>query len=368
MLQESGRAIFIYDLSQELEIKLMVMKRLILIAILLIVVLHVNAQYTSRTKNPYHQAYHDSLKKMDYPYMFPILGKKAYKKGFDLPFPWGISPLYFAARQEIEISRTAVSINNSELIDLTEFIEFGKIINETNAFTLRPDLWVVPFLNVYGIFGVGNGSTEVPIVAPVNFSTTQKSKITSAGFGITLAGSMGGVLLILDNNFNWADVDRLEASVPAFNSSARIGHNFVDQRRADRSVAVWGGFFYQKIKAETIGNLKIKDVFPGLTPDEKDEIKARLDEWLTSLPPGQEAVARQIVEQIGDYFAGTDAGDGTIHYELDKKISGPWNMIFGAQYQHNKNWMLRMELGTFGKRSQFLLNLNYRFQSFKRKS
>ncbi len=31
------------------------------------------------------------------------------------------------------------------------------------------------------------------------------------------------------------------------------------------------------------------------------------------------------------------------------------------QYQFNKNWMLRSELGVFGKRSQFLLNLNYRF-------
>ena len=73
---------------------------------------------------------------------------------------------------------------------------------------------------------------------------------------------------------------------------------------------------------------------------------------------------RQIIQKINDYFDGRGPGDSGIHYVLDKRVAGPWNII-GAQYQHNKNWQIRSEIGTFGKRTQFLLNLNYRLPQFR---
>ena len=41
-----------------------------------------------------HEAYKDSLKQVEYNHIFPILGKGAYKKGFDIPYlseSWEIS-------------------------------------------------------------------------------------------------------------------------------------------------------------------------------------------------------------------------------------------------------------------------------------
>ena len=98
--------------------------------------------------NPYHEAYHDSLKKMTYPYTFPFLGKKAYKNGFDIPYVWGISPVYFAQRQDIKIAEIAVGLNDGPLADISGLVSFGRIENKVSTFTVRPDLWVLPFLNI----------------------------------------------------------------------------------------------------------------------------------------------------------------------------------------------------------------------------
>jgi hypothetical protein len=322
-------------------------------------------QGMNKVVNPYHEAYHDSLRKMDYPYTFPLLGKKAYKKGFDIPYAWGISPVYYAQRQDIAIPTIAVGLNDGPLTDISGLVQFGRIENKVSTFTFRPDLWVLPFLNIYGIFGFGKTSTEVPLVKPIDFTTVQNFNANSAGFGFTFAGGIGPVLIIIDNNFNWADVEAFVEPVPAYNFDARLGHNFVNPRRADRSVAIWFGTFYQKIKADTDGHIPINSLFPDLTPEETEEIQERLNEWVEGLPPAQEVVMRQIIQKINDYFEGREPGDNEIHYVLDKRVAGPWNLVFGAQYQHNKNWQIRSEIGTFGKRTQFLLNLNYRFPGFR---
>jgi hypothetical protein len=345
------------------------MKKMILIPLLLLLIVSTTiAQYANKQINPFHKKYHDSLMAMNYPYKLPLLAKKVYKKGYDVPFAWGISPSYFSVRQEISITRTAIGFNDSEPIDLTQYIQFGKIISTGHIFTIRPDIWILPFLNIYGIIGGGTGTIEVPLVEPVTYSTTQPTNGKSMGAGFTLAGGIGGIILILDNNLNFATTDKIDDPIPAYNFDARIGHNFPSTKRADRTLTIWAGVFFQKIKADTKGSIAIKDLFKDPSSAQQEKIKHRLDDWLNDLPPVQHAVAEKIVQKIHDYFDHIDPGDSRITYELDKAIAGPWNMIFGSQYQFNKNCMVRTELGVFGKRSQFLLSLTYRFQSFKKKS
>ncbi len=72
-------------------------------------------------------------------------------------------------------------------------------------------------------------------------------------------------------------------------------------------------------------------------------------------------------KKINYYFEGREPGDSEIHYVLHKRVAEPWNLIFSAQYQYNKNWQIRSEIGTFGKRTQFLLNPNYRFAGFRKR-
>ncbi|MBD0833593.1 hypothetical protein ICJ83_15770 [Aestuariibaculum sp. TT11] len=328
----------------------------------------VYAQYASKEPNPFHKKYHDSLKNRDYPYTFPLLAKKAYKRGFDIPFTYGVSTAYYSQVQDVNIKRTLIGFNDSEQVDLSGFIKFGTVESSTEAFTIRPDMWVFPFLNVYTIFGVGNSSTAVPLVRPVDFSTIQHFNVTSFGFGFTFAGGFGPVFFVVDNNFNFANVDALVEPVPARNLDIRLGHNFVNPRRADRGIAVWFGAFNQNIKGDTNGSINIADLFPNGAGELQDNFIGRLEEWADGLPLAQKVIANQIIDRVDDYLNGVDVSDSTITYKLDKELAKRWNMVFGAQYQHNKHWQLRTEIGTFGKRTSFLIMLNYRFESiFKKK-
>ena len=344
------------------------MKAILTLTGLLILNSTIQAQYSEYYKNPFHQAYHDSLKKMNYPYTFPLWGKKAYKKGFDVPYPWGIGANYFWVKQEVKIDNVAVGLNDKAPVDFTDVIKFGKINATANAYTVRPDLFVLPFLSVYGVFGFGNSNIEVPVVEPVVFTTNPTSKATSAGLGFTVAGGFQGVVLIFDNSFNWLNTDKLTDLVPAYNATLRVAYQFSSSMRADRSITFWMGPCFQKIKADTKGVIAISEIFPGIDESQKQNIKDRLDEWYGSLKPPQQAVADEIITKVKAYFEGRDPGNSTITYQLDKKIAGPWNVVLGSQFQFNKNWMMRLEMGAFGKRSQFLWSFNYRFQSFKHKS
>jgi len=49
----------------------------------------VSAQFATLKVSKKEQTYTDSLKQVNYDYIFPILGQKTYKEGFDIPYPIG---------------------------------------------------------------------------------------------------------------------------------------------------------------------------------------------------------------------------------------------------------------------------------------
>jgi hypothetical protein len=321
------------------------------------------AQGAQKVFNDIHDEYFDSLKKMDYPYTLPFLGKGAYQRGYDLPHAWGLSVIYFTQTQEINITNTQIGFNGSSQADFSDFIQFGPTIATTNAVSFRPDMWVFPFLNVYGIIGGGTTSTNVTLLKPFAFQTEQNFTVDSYGLGATLTGAVGSIWIAWDNNYNFADVSVVVEPVPAFNSSLRIGHQFPDYAHPQRNLSLWVGTFYQNIQNDTKGSIGINEVFPSVGDG---FIIEELNNWVETLPPAQKIVAKQVIAKLEDAAEGIDISATTIDYTIQKEVAAPFNLIFGAQYQFNKNWMLRSEMGVFGKRSQFLLNLNWRFPGFKK--
>jgi len=229
---------------------------------------------------------------------------------------------------------------------------------------VRPDIWIFPFLNVYGILGGGTTDTEVSLLEPIGFETTQHFKAKSFGIGATLTGALGPVWIAWDNNYNFVGIDVIVEPVPAFNSSFRVGHVIRFPYQPERSLSIWGGVFYQSIQNDTEGSIPLQDIFPnfgsGILID-------YLNDWAESLPPAQRVIVNQIIDKLEEISNGLNPGEATVEYKLDKRVAAPFNILLGAQFQFNKNWMLRSELGVFGKRSQFLLNLNYRFPWIKKK-
>ena len=45
--------------------------------------------------------------------------------------------------------------------DLNEVVRFNNATSTANGLNFRPDIWLLPFLNVYGIFAKSKPSTQV---------------------------------------------------------------------------------------------------------------------------------------------------------------------------------------------------------------
>ncbi len=86
-------------------------------------ILFTSAQQASiKVTNPRYEEYKDSLKTMDYDYVFPIWGDRVYKKGFDIPYPAGIMLTTFAVSQKMVIDEISLGVNESEMVDFSDII------------------------------------------------------------------------------------------------------------------------------------------------------------------------------------------------------------------------------------------------------
>ena len=327
------------------------------------------AQYATTKIKDKHQAYTDSLKQVKYDNVFPIWGQKAYQKGFDIPYPTGIMVNYFYVKQGLIIDNLRLGLlTDNQDIPLTgvDFIEFGNNYSTANTVMVRPDVWVLPFLNAYGIFGYGNSTTEVNLTFPFELQSVVDQSVQTSGFGLTAAGGLGPVWIAIDGNITWTKPELLDKAVKVTAFGMRFGHNFVNKSKPYRNFGIWVGAMKATLSSETIGQIKMKDVLPPEVFDRADEIASEYYNWLGSLNPNNPAdaikieKANQILTPLVERIEAAD-GEAIVRYGLDKSLKQAWNGLIGAQFQWNKNWIIRTEAGIIGDRKSYMLSLNYRF-------
>lgn len=324
----------------------------------------VKAQYASTKIKTKHEAYTDSLKQVDYNYIFPILGQGAYRKGFDIPYPAGLMANYMWMRQNLIFDNMKLGIKTDNIdIPLTDvdFIEFGENINTSYAYNVRPDLWILPFLNVYGIFGGGQSRTEVNLTAPIPLYSNVEQGLRTAGFGIMGAGGVGPVWFSVDANFTWSKPDLLDKPVQVNVLGIRMGHTFKFKHKPERNFAVWAGAMSMQMNSDTSGEIQLIDALPPEAWDRKDEIVNNYYDWYENeATPPQKIVADKVLTPIVERIEAAD-GDTIIRYGMDKQVQERWNGTIGGQFQLNKRWMFRSEAGLIGNRKSILFSVNYRF-------
>jgi len=358
--------------------------KLSLILTVAFTVLNANAQYTSKKIRDVHEAYTDSLKNVEYNYFFPILGQGAYSEGFDIPYPFGIMANYFWSEQGITVNNLQLgyknAYNDGNSFDLRpildddgkEILGFGDNKNIAYSYNVRPDLWVFPFLDIYGIFGYGKSHTEVNInrlgSQEFNLQSVVDQGIKTGGVGILAAGGIGPVWVSGDFNFTWNKPELTTNTTLVKVMGLRMGHVMKFKKRPDKNISVWIGAMRVKMEAETLGEISIKEAFPQEVWDNKAQTVADYRDWYNNeATPGQKLVADKVLTPIIDELDKRD-GKSIMQYGIDKKAVQEWNMLLGAQYQFNKHWQLRFEAGIVGDRKSFLASLNYRFLWLKRKS
>jgi len=351
--------------------------------------------FTNKEVGKKNAVFIDSLKKSEYPYSLPILGAKATKAGYNLPYSAGVSINYFWQVSDLIIDNLQVGFNNGPMYNLDEIVRFDKAKTTASATTVRPDIWLFPFLNIYGIFGRAKASTEVGFGVWVPDSTNTPKQITSAtslvefntstyGIGFTPTIGVGGGFLALDMNVAWTDVPQLSKPARSFIFGPRLGKNFkLNPNKPEQTIAVWAGGFRVHISSGTDGSLALSEVLPadqlGSKVDEGiakvGNAQQQVDAWWASLTPPQQQnpvneakynAANRALATAGEILAAADNAistitTSTVQYSMDKRPKDPWNFIIGSQYQLNKHWMLRGEVGFLGSRSQIIAGLQYRF-------
>lgn len=349
--------------------------------------------YTNKPVGEKSEPLVDSLKTTPYPYALPIWGEKATALGFDLPYSAGLSVNYLTQESELVIDNIMVGFNGGPQFDIDEIIRIDEAIASASAINVRPDIWVFPFLNVYGILGKVKSSTKIgagiflPDTSNVwnevaSFGTTAKFDGTVMGIGITPTMGVGGGWIALDMNFAWTDIEALDKPVKTFVFGPRFGKSF-KFKKPQSQIAVWAGGFRVQFSSETSGSLPLIDLFPGADIQGKvdgaisnvEEKQMNVDEWWNGLSNIEQAnpvnkakyeTANRVLNTAGEVLNGIDGAlndeqTATVQYSLDKALKDKWNFIIGGQYQLNKHWMIRAEYGFLGSREQFLTSLQYRF-------
>ena len=361
---------------------------------LLLAVLPAHAQvFTNKVVGKSNQAYLDSLKHYIYPYALPIWGDKATKRGYDLPYSAGLSMQYFGQRSDLIIENLNVGFNGGTMHDLDGIVRFDKAKSSSDGVSLRPDIWLYPFLNIYGIFGVSAASTDVGYGIWLPDSSGHEQEIlhlntkvdftaATLGFGITPTLGVGGGWLALDMNFTWTDVPQLSKPAQAFVFDPRMGKSF-KLRRPDENINVWVGGFRFAINTGTTGSIPLSDALPidqwqGSIDQAQAEVARRnadIDAWWNSLTPPQQAnpaniakyqASKAALSRAGAFLENADqavahAGSSTVDDSIDKRPADLWNFLVGGQYQLNKSWMFRLEVGFLTSRTQLISGLQYRF-------
>jgi hypothetical protein len=335
----------------------------------------------------------DSLKASEYPYILPILGAAATKRGFNLPYSAGLGINYLWQESDLVIENLHVGFNHRPMNDLSEIIRFNNATSNAAGVNFRPDIWLFPFLNIYGILAKAQPSTSVDfgIYVPdgdgnwtnvINMNTKAEFEATTLGFGLTPTLGIGGGWMALDMNFTWNDIAELEKPAFAFVFGPRFGKSF-NLKKPQSNIAIWVGGFRLKLNTGTTGSIDLTEVIDtnGLQArvdgglQKVDDAYVSVDTWWNGLSSVEQKNPVNVVKyETANRALGTASGfltsldnalndeqTASVQYSLDKRPKDMWNFIVGSQYQYNKHWMIRAEYGFLGSRQQVIAGLQYRF-------
>jgi len=373
---------------------LVLRKAFVLVAISVASFTSLDAQvYSNLEAGKKHAKLKDSLKTAEYPYVLPILGKKATKAGFSLPYSAGIGVNYVWTKADVLMDNLQIGFNGGPMNNMDEIVRFDNVNTEISGINIRPDVWLLPFLNIYGIFAQSRPQTTIDcgIYIPDSDGNTTRildihaqtsTESTTAGFGITPTIGIGGGFAAFDLNFTWTDVPVLDDPAFAFVFGPRFGKSF-NLKKPESSIAIWVGGFRLRLKSNTSGSIPLSDAI------DTDGLQTRVDNAITQVGNAQTEVdnwwnglteieqnnpvniakygaANRALGAAGNFLSGMDNAlnddqFATVQYSLDKRPADMWNFIVGTQYQLNKHWMVRAEFGFLGSRQQFIGGLQYRF-------
>ncbi len=275
-------------------------------------------------------------------YRLPFLAQKVIDKGYDLPLPYGAGLIYAFNDQEQSISELEVGINGRDKAPF-EFVTFDEAVTKTDSVNVKIDAWLFPFMNVYATYGPfkadadieflidGDGMVEhmgidcTGLVRPRLCDRLQGQSFllpihttpsgTNWSVGGVLAGGWKGWFVTIPFNYSWVDLeDTLAEGDAIFTITPRVGRNFVLGDLGN--VALFAGGNYLRSELEISGTYRIP-------------------------------VEDQVL---------------TFDYTVQQKNKDAWNLLFGFNWDVNKQFSWNLEYdGFIGTREAFIASVTWRF-------
>ena len=341
------------------------------------------SQVSSKVTNDRYEDYMDSIKGIEYPFLLPIFGEKVLERGYDLPKPAGAMLGYIYQKQDIELNNLAISFRNEdELVDISELVSFSRTESKVHVYTARFDVWILPFLNVYGIYNRVDSYTSITMDQPIHLVIPQiNNKGNGGGFGVVAAYGWGPAWASANANVVWTKTPVLTTPTQSINSSFRLGTHIWNKKRTQH-LSVWVGANYMDFIGTSAGNYDLTNLLPdenekleelqGKLQDIQDGLNEQYNEFCSK--PQNTAkcelvspILEEFQSRVEDKLAGLTPPDLIVHYSFNSEPTVNWNMLVGAQYTLNKKWDFRFEAGFIG-RTSLMFNVNYRFGLIRRKA
>jgi lipid-binding SYLF domain-containing protein len=275
-------------------------------------------------------------------YKLPFLAQKVIDKGYDLPLPYGAGLIFSVNEQEQTITGLEVGINGRDKAPFS-FVSFDQTITKTDSLNAKVDAWLFPFMNVYATFGPFKGDAALDIlidgdgmlehmgiscggfIRPDLCDSLEGQTVllpihttpsgTNWGVGGVLAGGWKGWFVTIPFNFSRVDLGPTFADGgPIITVTPRFGRNFSLGDLGN--FALFAGGNYLESKLEISGTYRI--------------------------PVGGEEL--------------------TFDYTVQQKNKDAWNLLFGFNWDLNKQFSWNMEYdGFIGTRDAFIASITWRF-------
>ncbi|MDR2916078.1 MAG: hypothetical protein LBV74_14845 [Tannerella sp.] len=292
---------------------------------------------------------YESTKQLNNPYFLPAWGERLGKKGFLLPYPIGVMINSYIGEQDVAISDLTIGINDADgnviipSTSLDQVVGFSRVKATVRNINARTDIWILPFLDVYGVFGKAWVETEVSIGSianrPVDMNTQANFSGYVYGCGAMLTGGVRSIFFSLDFNTVWTHFDEMKKDNSAMNLAPRVGYIFHFNKQPERNFSLWTGAGRIFLNSTTVGSLALSDIAPDLGQNYENT------DWYNALSPAVQKIADDVVAN----FVDKNKGD-VVNYSLNKRPERNWCMILGAQYQVSRHWQFRVETNFLGGR------------------
>lgn len=286
---------------------------------------------------------------------FPIWGDEARARGYSIPLPFGVNLSYMNIRQNVDVDSITFSglkLGAHPIPSDMFAIDVGHTRERSKTENLRLDMWVFPFLNIYGLMGYTKGSSVSNvsvdadpsrytgidrIIASSVHSLNQSGDLQNIDFtldfegvtygtGITLAGGYKNWFTLVDTNYTRTNFDILDGKISALTVSPRVGYRFdMPQISGPSHLSVWVGAMYQDVQQEFKGNLSDLHMPVELQP---------------------------LINSVNK--------DDDGRFDVKQHLTSPWNTLIGAQYELTQNFNVLTEIG-FNERNSFFIAGEYRF-------